>query len=463
MRFTRFLIPLALIAIPSAFPCATSLKHKPSRAAWKKYFAQAAKLKPAPGRVVASDQLPTFPSDPWGGPNPSNWKPEAMLANSVSEALNAGWAESGAREVLVAYPVKMKPSTERPYGDGQTNASISFGAGWDQMQPPLVATLVKLENGEQSLSLRFHYTLPLGNRGVTLRYAGGSKHWDSLQRMANGEFVAQWRFRNELSWGDLFSNRVAFVQIDGWQDSFPIDFRDVVKSESEMLSAVPEPKRKFGKGDLLDPLKVSVRNMAGDEFPFLAMKSPSFGKEVNGDRYFPVPGNGIHAEYPERGGKRITAVGQGNTLVMEKSPAPFKMAYICFDARDREKERQFGAPSGGGWHEIGDPAETVFNSVERAPVVFGYANGQPANPSSGGFAYGLSDIAVIRKLRPGDALVTAAGPTTLGEFKSGQNFRADWSAGRNYHWFIFDQPHTTCAVEWVHPQVPRRDNGLGLQ
>ena len=163
---------------------------------------------------------------------------------------------------------------------------------------------------------------------------------------------------------------------------------------------------------------------------------------------------------------RQTAVGHGNTLVMIRAPSPFKLAYICFDKRDPEAEAKFGVPSGGGWHEIGDPAETVMNTLEKAPVVFGYANGRPAAaPPSGQFAYGLSDIAVIRELKPGFALITAGGDTTRAEDASGWQNRGSQKNkpdGRNYHWFAFHQAHEVCGLEWVHPKVPTPDNHWGL-
>ena len=113
-------------------------------------------------------------------------------------------------------------------------------------------------------------------------------------------------------WGGLLENKVAFVQPEGWQDWFPLDFRNVVKPAEEMLALVPPAKQKLGKGTLLDPENVSVQKRSDKTFAFQLMGASDFGADINGDRYFPVPGSGIHNEYPRDGQQRITAVGHGN-------------------------------------------------------------------------------------------------------------------------------------------------------
>src|SRR4051812_298030 len=44
---------------------------------------------------------------PWGGADASKWRPEAILANAASEAMNAGWSRSGVNDVVVAIPLKL--------------------------------------------------------------------------------------------------------------------------------------------------------------------------------------------------------------------------------------------------------------------------------------------------------------------------------------------------------------------
>lgn len=450
----------------TAQACATDLEVKSPIKKWHSYWLAHNKSqsgrKPSQATILPSAQL-----DPWGGTDSKKWQPEAIMANAASEVLNEAWAESNIKEVLVAIPLKMQFSSLRPYDDGQTNATFNFGQGWNSERPPLIAALQSYTDGSTKLKIRFHQSLKLPQPGVQIQFADGSSHhWDQTLKTKDGDFEVEWKSQNGPAWGDLFQNRVAFVKPDGWNDWFPLDFRNVVRSVNELLAQVPGTKQNLGKGNLLDPEKVSVQGKNDGSFPFQKMGDDSFGQDINGDRYFPVPGNGIHAQFPVGNGQmQTTAVGQGNTLVMIKAPAPFKLAYICFDARNPSEEAKFGVPSGGGWHEIGDPAETVFNTLENAPVVFGYANGQPAaSTPSGGFSYGLTDVAVIRKLMPGSALITAAGTTTASEDASGRQNRGthNTSAGRNYHWFIFDQPHEVCAIEWVHPSIPSPTNHWGM-
>jgi hypothetical protein len=100
-----------------------------------------------------------------------------------------------------------------------------------------------------------------------------------------------------------------------------------------------------------------------------------------------------------------------------------------------------------------------MNTLETASPLFGYANGKPGDDRV--YTFGLSDVTVIRKLRPGMALVTAAGTTTAAEAYT--PLRGSGPAqGRNYHWFAFDQPTEVCAVEWVHPCIPDPTNHIGL-
>jgi hypothetical protein len=467
-----FMTALALALQPAyAIACATNMKTAPAAGAWKAYFKAQTEGGTKTRRPSSNAALPDPGQDPWGGPD--HWRPEAIVANAVSEMLNAGWREAGVEDVLVALPVKMLNSNLNPY-DNQVNASLSLGEGWSQSKPVLIAQLVKYKEGKYKLTFRFHNSLANVNKGVEVTYERQGKvltrNIPLSRQTASGDFEFEWQIggNGAPEWGDLFANRVAFVRPVGWKDWFPVDFRDVTRGADELLNQVPVEKRKLGKGTLLDPESITSQGRDNDSYPFLAMGNESFGKEINGDRYFPVDGPGIHNQFPSGNAITTTAVGHGNTLVMEKPPAPFKLAYICFDNRDPRAEK--GVPSGVGWHEIGDNAETVFNTLENAPILFGNANGQPKSSTpSGGFAYGLTDVSVFRLLLPGRALITAAGPTTIKErqnsIQANANKRGETptNSGRNYHWFAIHHDHPVCAIEWVHPCVPSPDNHWGLQ
>src|SRR5581483_7762039 len=92
----------------------------------------------------------------------------------------------------------------------------------------------------------------------------------------------------------------------------------------------------------------------------------------------------------------------------------------------------------------------------------------PSPPDEWRFAWGLKDVAVIRFLRPKEALITPAGDQT---WREDANFRAEKAknpgycgreqratgdgGGRNYHWFYFQFDVPVCTQEWVHNCVPK--------
>src|SRR5438067_5995341 len=39
---------------------------------------------------------------PWGGTDPTRWRPEAIMANAASQALNEAWSRSGVTDAIVA-------------------------------------------------------------------------------------------------------------------------------------------------------------------------------------------------------------------------------------------------------------------------------------------------------------------------------------------------------------------------
>jgi len=238
------------------FACATTSVHQSDQALWSTYFkAHAIDLKNAHRKPAQTDRLSSVKAEPWGGNVPANWKPEAILANAVSEALNDGWADPEASDVLVALPAKLQFTSLRPYGDGQTNASLNFGNGWKFTQPPLVATLIIKKNGLMRIKLRFHHSLNIGNGGVKLIYLQNGKkmvaQWPGVKVNASEDFELDWQpsAQEAPSWGDLFTNQVAFVKPDGWHDWFVLDFRNVAMPATELLAQIPAEKRKLGNGE----------------------------------------------------------------------------------------------------------------------------------------------------------------------------------------------------------------------
>src|SRR5205823_3930977 len=107
--------------------------------------------------------------------------------------------------------------------------------------------------------------------------------------------------------------------------------------------------------DVVDPLAVSQQNDLSKPLPWNALMNQH---AASWD--FFAPGD-IHATFPSNSGDVVTGVGGGWTWVAQPSIAPFKLMYTCFEKRNQDREanaRNGGVASGGGWHMIGDPAET---------------------------------------------------------------------------------------------------------
>jgi hypothetical protein len=427
----------------------------------------------------------------WGGKNPSKWTAEAILANATSSALNEGWSRANVRDVRVAVPVKMvysRPAENwiaRPYGDGQTNASLEF-PGWKEKEPPLVASLISFESGDPVVAFRLSGKLGGKFDKLEIQYfveqpAGSGKFVKRTAEVAlqvqNGSRTGEWKVDPEKSWGDLGGSRAVFVRPNGWNDWFPIDFRHPVVNTAELASAAKGLTASKNR-PLLDPEKIGVTNASSSSFARLMERSSkrSFGPGINPNSdpqldQQPYEPQDIHGRLPVGPQVLTTAVGKGWTWVLDKGAnAPFKNLYTCFERRNPQAEAAAGVPSGGGWHEIGDAAETIINNLENGPVVVGMATGVPwPTPPSGEFAYQLTDVAVIRWLAPGEALVTGAGEQTWKEEAvwrvngSNEDRGMGPAGGRNYHWFYFHSDREVCTQEWVHNCVPDAKNSLGVR
>lgn len=462
-------------------------------------------------KLAQSDQagpMPVLPEThsrlPWGGQDVGRQRSEALIANSASRALNEAWKIPNVVDVIVSMPVKMRFSNERPYGDGQTNASASLG-DWTFASTPLVASLIRYKSDPPTLNLRVAKNLINEVRELEITFFVDSsskpgkpiKKTDTITLSSDPtdpeSLVGKWTVPAEKKWGDLFSSRVAFLRPKGWKDSLPIDFRHPVVTTDELIRAGGHQKLSGGRS-LLDPENIlkAAKDKAQSPFEVLLNKSESrtMGTGFNQDPYEP---KNVHAWFPENNAVSFTAVGKGWTWVVgdngDRTNSPLKNLYTCFERRQPENEAErlgtvvseaMNDPaqaqsrngrtlvaekrvtSGGGWHEIGDFAETIINNLESEPIVVGMATGLPwPSPPSGGFAFSLSDVATVRWLKPGEAMITPAGDQTLKEKRQGIDPKV--SGGRNYHWFFFHHDREVCTQELVHNCVPKPENSLGLQ
>ena len=405
-----------------ACPAGHAGAHPVSKREWSAFKK---KYKARPHRKIASDT-------PWGGSDSSGWRPEAVLANSASSQLNLS------PDAVVAVPVIISQSTFHPYGDGQSNAAIDFGS-WHEKRPPLVAVLTGLNSEELSATFTFDHALPVSKNSVEINYVtdDGTRKavvlTDTVTRNAGGDLIAVWKPDSKIHWGLSTQTLGIWIRPTGWTDWFPVYFRHPVLSTSEL-------EKKAGI-TLIDPEGISAqKHPTAAGTPFDRLMNHKFGPAYNSTPYY---NKNIHGDFPVTGGSRTTGVGEGWTWFKDRPDAPFKMLYTCFGGRRLDLEQAAGVPTSGGWHEIGDPAETIINSLETASIPVGWGAKQPMGPPpSGAAAFGLSDVVTIRQLKPGEALVT---PIAY------------------FHWFFFPSDRPVCTEEWVHPAVPTNDNQLGLK
>jgi hypothetical protein len=391
---------------------------------------------------------------PWGGGDATRWRPEAVMANAMSRALNDAWAQPDVKDAIAAAPVKMLDSGFREFGDGQANAAPSF-EWWPESRPPLVATLVRFGNAPARVVLRFDHALPYGGTQFEARWTVSDvPRTATLTAVtdAAGDKVITWTPPAEIGWdaAPIFST-VVLVHPAGWGDWFPVWFRFPVRPIADFKATVPAGLARFADGgDIADHEKVSVQGNFTGQSPFDKLIPHDFGGRYNNPPFQPAD---IHALFPWNGHSYVTGVGTGWTWVANQPPAPFKIMYTCFDRRHADAEAAApdgGVPSGGGWHRIGDPAETVLNDLEDGPIALGSAQNNPLPAAllpSGGFAYNLSDLATLRFVQPGEAFITASGTSWVDA--TGKT----WDQS-NYHWYFFQQDRPVCTEEWVHPYRP---------
>jgi hypothetical protein len=395
----------------------------------------------------------TGAQSPWGGADPNAWRPEAVMANAASEALNDAWSQADLREAIVAVPVRMLSSNFYEFGDGQSNAAPSF-EWWGGKRPPVVATLLRYGSSPTRIHFRFDRDLPYGGTRFVVHYtAAGATRDVPLDTTvdASGHKVVDWAVPAELGLDSGISRATMLVHPDGWGDWFPLWFRFPARPIPDFKATVPASMTTFADGgDIQDHERVGAGYNAGSTDTVRArLQAHRFG--ATSYAYFNP--QDIHAIFPYNQQRFVTGVGQGWTWVADQSRTPFKIMYTCFERRRPDLEASApngGVPSGGGWHKITDPAETVMNDLEAGPIVLGSAMSNPIPASSlpsGGFSYNLSDVATVRFVMPGEAFITPAG----GTFTDANGTVWDQS---NFHWYFFQQAQDVCTEEWVHPVRP---------
>jgi hypothetical protein len=392
---------------------------------------------------------------PWGGTDASKWRPEAILANAASKAMNEGWSKSDVKDVVVAIPVKLFSSGFFEFGDGQANAKAEFEAWRGTTRPPVVASVIQFKNAATRLVLRFDRALPYNGTAFEIRVRTNTLPLTAT-RDASGDAIVDVPLPDGLTWSDLLSPQAAVVHPVGWADWFPLYFRTGVKKISDLRVS----RTTFSDGRaVIDRERVSSVGATDGRTALERLQGHSFSVGYNGGSGTSVnpytPGS-IHATYPVTRGLNITTgVGRGWTWVADERPNGFKVMYTCFERRRADLEASApngGVASGGGWHQINDAAETILNDLEAGPLMVGAGRNNPwleTKLPSGTFSYGLSDVATFRWLRPGEAFIT-----TKGNWVEDAGRRFEQS---NYHWYFFAQDKDVCTEELVNPpgQIPQ--------
>jgi len=402
--------------------------------------------------------IPTLPSpsgtgalSPWGGSDASRWRPEAIIANAASSALNAAWKKEHVTDVIVAIPTRMLQSTYYEYGDGQSNAAPSFPY-WHESRPQLIATLARTDDAAAHVTFRFDRALSFSGNTIDVSVDGKTVTVPFV-RNADGDGIAEWVPPTSLGWLGNFSGSAIAVRPTGWNDWFPIWFRMPVKKVDEVRAA----NARFSDGrSIVDREGVSSQNAAnaGDgSTPYQRLMNHDFTAPYNArgtGHVLPFAPTDIHAFFPYLDHNYVTGVGRGWTWVADEQPSGFKDMYTCFERRraaDEASAPDGGIASGGGWHQIGDQQETILNDLETSPLVVGSAMGNPLLPSAlpdGRFAYGNTDVITVRWLMPGEAFITPKG----GAARDADGVTYDQS---NYHWFFFQAAQEVCTEEIVTP------------
>lgn len=442
---------------------------------------------------------PRFPdatsSYPWGGPDVAKWKAEAVFSNAIGAAFNAAWLEPDIADVFVSVPTHFSYGKYNPYGDGQINTAMDFSSAWTLKRPQVIAVLKHFKNQKPSkLMIRIDRALVQNQSAIEILFQETQssqpiKFLSAASRTPEGDLQTEieapgiWNVFNKTQdqrYEASAALATALIRPSGqFNDWFPIHFRHPVSS-AERLKKTVDPKTSLFSASapvpfpaqLDDPVGLMPRDSSENAFSKalkleIDKKWPaSFNNEhftscnVHGDFAMSWDDANARRAYPTAVGRNWTWLTNPENVLNQQKQGPFKILYTCFEPRrvnpptqddsscvgqpTAGPEAAHGVPSGAGWHLIGDPAETLFNSVEKNPLMMASGFVAPHEriamaPPTGGIAYALKDVAVARWLQPGEAFLTA---------------RSKDSARPNFHWFLFHSEEHVCTLGWVHPCVP---------
>ena len=321
---------------------------------WNAFKLNRQPRKPAAGSTFLPSYDQNAPS--WGGTDLNAWKPEAIIANAVSNQLNKTMPiQDVVDDEYVVVPIQILQSAYHPYGDGQSNSALALGS-WPakERRPPLQAVFIRMKTGDIRVVLNFDSTVPFKTESVEIT----AKFTDDTQLnvtlptsvIDSGDRVVEWK-------PETFPVSM-WVRPKGWNDWFPILFKHPVYP-------IPVLTKEAGK-PLLDPEAIATDTAEGNT-PFDRLIHHKFKLGYNTVPYY---NQNIHGEFPLNDSpnppKRIMGVSEGWTWLIQAPVMPFKILYTCFGRRRADLEQANGVPTSGGWHEIGIPPKR-FSIRSKTP------------------------------------------------------------------------------------------------
>ncbi len=323
--------------------------------------------------------------------------PEGKLYHVVTRQLAIAKSDPSVKNVVISMPIHISDSDFHQFGDGQTNSAIAIAPYWTEDQPPVIVRQETLASGE----VRYVITLA-----------------DSLDEAKARIVTIDGKLR---------------LAIDGWADSYALDFDLGVRSVDEFHSSLPSDIGLSGGRNLPDPEGIKAEMNASGKGSYETISSHSFGPGY----FHPPRASHVHGIFPPDGNRR-TAVGFIDSwLVLPISGhSKLKHIYVCFEGKNQEQELTYGVPSGAGWHKIGDPAETILNTLENQAILVGRAS-KVSNQ-----AHGFNAVAAFGYLEPSEVFV---------------------SIQNQYHWYVIESTEPLCAEIYVHNCLPNASNWWGFQ
>lgn len=343
---------------------------------------------------------------PFGGNDPSRWTTEAWLSNVLMDEFSKSDANTNLRDVIMTIPAQLIQSTYFPFGDGQSNAHLTYGPFWKIPAPIVILKREFYKNGSIKDIVIWHPSLGLSSDPAKMDYVP----------------MGPWIFFKPKAWKDWFVG------------SFSIEVYNI-----PMVSRSFPTLRLNGK--FPDP-----ENIHSESGPssLVKIQNHRWGSGYNSKPYI---SNNVHGVFPIGNNQFIqTAVGGGSTWVVKlDQQARYKHLYTCFDERKLSDEAKTGTPTGAGWHLIGDPAESILNSLEQSylplAVSYPYAYAGSLPQVGAKLAFGLTDVIVAKRLKPGEMLLTRKG---------------------SMHWYVNPTNAPFCSEIIVHNCEPNLNNSWGI-